>query len=107
MAITGIPAAKGEYAMALNPRLSDTAGLPIGGVWSQYLSLSYRQDKQATDLVYAVEACTNLLDGLWSTNNVSETGRADSNQWWQVTTRHSVPVTNAPARFMRLNITLP
>ncbi|HNX33728.1 MAG TPA: M6 family metalloprotease domain-containing protein [Kiritimatiellia bacterium] len=96
-----------EYAMALNPRLIDTAGLPIGGVWSQYLSLSYRQNKQATDLVYEVEACTNLLDGLWSTNNVSETLRSDSNQWWQVTTRHSVPVTNAPARFMRLNVTLP
>ena len=96
-----------EYAWALNPRLADAAGLPVGGVWSQYLMLNYRQSKMATDLVFAVESCTNLVDGLWSTNNVSEVVRQDSNQWWQVTSRHNVPVTNAPRRFMRLNVSRP
>jgi len=96
-----------EYAMGLNPRLTDTTGLPIGGVWNRYLTLSYRQNKQATDLLYEVEACSNLLNGLWTTHNVPEFLRSDSNQWWQVTARHDVPVTNAPSRFMRLKVTLP
>jgi len=96
-----------EYAWGLNPRLHDTAGLPFGGVWSPYLMLNYRQNKQATDLVFAVESCTNLLEGLWSADGVSEISRADSNLWWQVTTRHDVPVTHAPSRFLRLRITRP
>ncbi|MEI7900689.1 MAG: choice-of-anchor J domain-containing protein, partial [bacterium] len=96
-----------EYAMGLNPRLYGTAGVPVGGVWNRFLTLNYRQNKQATDLVYAVEACTNLTAGGWATNNLTEIARADSNLWWSVTTRHNVPVTNAPSRFMRLKVTLP
>ena len=96
-----------EYAMGLNPRLYDTAGVPAGGVWNQFLALNYRQNKQATDLVYAVESCTNLISGGWTNNNLTEISRADSNLWWLVNTRHNVPVTNAPSRFMRLKVTLP
>lgn len=96
-----------EYALGLNPRSADAAGLPVGGVWDPYLWLSYRQSKQATDLLYEVEACTSLVENAWSTNGVAEIARADSNQWWQVTTRHDTPVTGAPRRFMRLRVTLP
>ena len=96
-----------EYAWGLNPRQTDTTGTPVGGVWDQHLMRIYRQSKMATDLVYTVEACTNLVDRFWSTNNVSEILRADSNQWWQVTSRHDVSVTNAPSRFMRLQVTRP
>lgn len=96
-----------EYAWWLNPRVANTTGFPVGGVWNQYLAMTYRQNKQATDLVYAAEACTNLITGVWSTNNISETSRADSNQWWSVTVRHNQPATNAPRRFLRLNVTLP
>jgi hypothetical protein len=64
-------------------------------------------NKEATDLAYAVEACADLLEGAWSAEGVSELSRADSNSWWQVTGRHDVPVTGAPARFMRLKVTRP
>ncbi len=96
-----------EYAMGLNPRLGDTVGAPVGGLWNQFLTLNYRQNKQATDVAYAVESSTNLLGGVWTTNNVSETSRANSNLWWSVTVRHNVPVTNAPGRFMRLKVSIP
>ena len=96
-----------EYAMGLNPRLYDSAGFPVGGVLDQYLTLNYRQNKQATDLIYQVEACTNLTAGGWTTNGLTEISRSDSNRWWSVTTRHDVPMTNAPSRFLRLKITLP
>jgi hypothetical protein len=96
-----------EYAMGLNPRLGDTDGVPVGGLWNQFLTLNYRQNKQATDVAYAVESSTNLLGGVWTTNNVSETSRANSNLWWSVTVKHNVPVTNAPSRFMRLKVNIP
>lgn len=96
-----------EYAMGLDPRSAGTAGVPVGGLWNQFLTLNYRQNKQATDVAYAVESCTNLTDGVWTTNNISETSRADSNAWWSVTVKHDVPVTNAPSRFMRLKVDIP
>ncbi len=96
-----------EYAWGLVPWSADDIGFPVGGVWNQYLMLNYRQNKQATDLVYEVEACANLPENVWTTNSVSEVSRADSNEWWQVTTRHNVQVPNAPSRFLRLKVTLP
>ena len=96
-----------EYALGLDPKLYDATGLPGGGVWDQYLTLNYRQNKQATDLVYEVQSCTNLAAGGWTTNSLTLVSRADSNLWWSVTTRHNVPVTNAPSRFMRLRVTQP
>ena len=96
-----------EYALGLNPMVYDTAGLPGGGAWNQFLTLSYVRSKQATDIVCEVEACTNLTAGGWTTNNLTEISREDSNLWWAVTTRHDVPVTNAPCRFLRLKVFLP
>jgi len=98
-----------EYAMGLDPWASDTEGLPFGGVTAGYLTLSFRMDKIAlqagTD--YVVESCTNLVNAVWTTNDISEVARADSNTWWQSVYRHDVPVTNAPQRFLRLKVYLP
>jgi len=98
-----------EFAMGFNPRVADTEGLPFGGVTAGYLTLSFRMDKNAllagTD--YVVESCTNLVNAVWTTNEVSEVARADSNTWWQSFYRHDVPVTNAPQRFLRLKVYLP
>jgi len=96
-----------EYAWGLEPRSADVAGFPVGGVSDPYLTLTYRRNKLATDLLYEVESCADLRDALWATNDVSEVSRADSNGWWSVTSRHNVPVTGAPRRFMRLKVTLP
>jgi hypothetical protein len=93
-----------EYAWALDPLATSTSGTPGGGVIGDYLTLTYRQNKQATDLDYAVEGCTNLITAAWTTNAISEVARANSNAWWQVTERHDVPVSQAPSRFMRLRV---
>lgn len=97
-----------EYAYGLDPLSPDSTGvLPTGGVVAGYLTLSHREGKAATDVIFEVEACDNLLNPLWTTVDVSEYGREDSNTWWQVFTRHDVPVTNAPQRFLRLKISMP
>ena len=99
-----------EYAMGLDPLVYDTEGLPFGGVTAGYLTLSFRMDKEAlaAGVLYEVVACTDLLLQDWTTFNVSERlPRADSNTWWQAVFQHDVPVTNAPQRFMRLQVTLP
>ncbi len=96
-----------EYAMALDPWTPDAEGLPSGGVTAGYLTLSYRENQVAADVLFEVEACTDLLLQDWTTNGVSEILRADSNLWWQVMQRHDVPVTNAPQRFLRLKLTWP
>jgi M6 family metalloprotease-like protein len=95
-----------EYALGLDPRAADEAGLPGGGIWNRFLTLNYRQNKQATDVAYAIESCTNLANAAWTTNNVSEVSRVNSNLWWFVTAKHNTPVTNAPSRFMRLKVSV-
>ncbi|MEI7899591.1 MAG: M6 family metalloprotease domain-containing protein [bacterium] len=96
-----------EYAMGLDPKVFDTAGMPYGGVMADYLTLTYRENKFAVGVRFEVEACTSLVENVWSTNGVSEILRANSNLWWNVTTRHNVPVTDVPQRFMRLKVYLP
>lgn len=97
-----------EYAYGLDPMSADGTGvLPTGGVVAGYLTLSYREGKAATDVLFEVEACDNLLSPFWTTVDVSEYGRDDSNTWWQVFMRHDVPVTNAPQRFLRLKVSMP
>lgn len=93
-----------EYAHLLNPKLYNFSGTPTGGVVNANLQLVYRQNKNATDLTFVVEACTNLVVGDWSTNGVSEFSRVDNGDWWKVTAQHDVPTTNAPSRFMRLKL---
>ncbi len=96
-----------EYALGLDPRIPDSDGRPIGGILGGYLLYSYRESKQATDVVFEVEVCDDLAAPVWTTADVSEVLRADSNTWWQVTTRCDTPVGGAPSRFMRLKVTLP
>lgn len=96
-----------EYAYGLDPTVSDTAGLPFGGVKDNHLFWTYHQNKSATDVTFLVEACTSLLDHAWTTVDVSELSRNDSNTWYLVTVIHDVAVTNYPIRFLRLKVTVP
>ena len=93
-----------EYAWAMDPWDPDTAGLPGGGLSGGYLTLTFRESKQVGDLTFLPVACTDLTLGNWGSSNITEVSRMDSNTWWQVTVRHDVPVSNAPARFMRLRL---
>jgi M6 family metalloprotease-like protein len=98
-----------EYAMGLDPNdPSDAAFAWGGGVVGDYLTYTYRESKTVTDVTFVVEACTSLVDQAWTTDNVYQVvSRGDSNTWWQVLSRHNVPVTNAPSRFLRLKVYLP
>lgn len=73
-----------EYAMGLDPWHFDTTGLPTGGVTDQHLFLTYRENMAASNVVFAVEACTNLITQDWTTNGVTQKSKANSNTWWQV-----------------------
>jgi len=97
-----------KYALGLNPTNGTVNGLPTAAVSSNnYLTLTYRQNKQATDISYAVEACGSLVPNSWSTNGLVVISQADSNTYWSVTVRDSVPMTNAVSRFMRLKVIKP
>ena len=96
-----------EYAYGLDPRVYNTTGFPVGSFADNHLTLTYRESKAASNVVFAVEACTSLVAQNWTTNGVSEILRSNSNTWWQVTDWHNVPMTNAPVRFMRLKVYLP
>jgi hypothetical protein len=96
-----------EYAWAMDPWDPDTTGRPGGGVSGGQLTLTFRESKQAGDLFFLPVACTDLTLGDWDPSDITEVSRADSNTWWQVTVRHDVPASNAPARFMRLELMPP
>ena len=96
-----------EYALALDPMIQDSEFAMDGGVTAGYLTLSYRKNPLATDVTFTVEACDDLAVQNWTTVDVSETGIEDYISWLWITTRHDVPVADAPRRFLRLKITPP
>ena len=97
-----------KYALALDPWLASVSGLPSAVLTTNgYLTLTYRQNKQATNLNFAVQACSLLTDGSWSTNGLTSVSIVDCNTWWNVTIRDAVPISSATNRFMRLKVTKP
>ncbi|MDW8344746.1 MAG: right-handed parallel beta-helix repeat-containing protein [Verrucomicrobiae bacterium] len=101
-----------EYAFRTEPLASnDTSRLPVVGLTipstTRYLTLTYRQNKAATDLVFEPQAAGALTNGAWSSTGVVEIGREDAGDWWRVTARDSVPVNAAQQRFMRLRVRNP
>ncbi len=96
-----------EFAMALNPLAHDAGSAMTGGVTAGYLTLSHRENPDASDILFEVEGCSDLSLQDWTTVDVTEVLREYTNTWYWVTTRHDVPVTNAPQRFLRLKVTMP
>jgi hypothetical protein len=92
-----------EYALALNPKLSDANGLPTAGRNGGYLTMTYRLNQVATDILVFVEASDNLAADSWFPVAV-ETERVEMGSYWLVTVRDAVPITSAPHRFMRLHV---
>jgi hypothetical protein len=97
-----------EYAFGLNPRSPDSAeGHPeptivdVGG--ESYLALRYRESKAAEGLEFKVEAADGL--GNWLADavlvEVNDRGDYRENVW-----RDSVPLSQAPRRFIRLRVNL-
>ncbi|MCS7048192.1 MAG: PKD domain-containing protein [Verrucomicrobiae bacterium] len=101
-----------EYALRGDPWLPDTAILlPTVGLTTpsttRYLTLTYRQNKSATDLLFQPQAAGALTNSAWSSTGVVEIRREDGGDWWRVTARDSVPVDATQSRFMRLKVSGP
>ena len=89
-----------EYALNLDPTVSNTFGLPTGALTNGFLTMTYTKVKDATDLVYTAESAASPA-GAWSSSN------ADVDQAWRiidngnteaVTARDLTSATSAPSR---------
>ena len=93
-----------KYALALDPMSCGTGGLPAVSPQDGYLTLTYRRNKKATDVSYAVQATDYLDEENWqpATTVLSQT---DEGAYWLVTVRDTLPLEQHPHRFMRLQVT--
>lgn len=96
-----------EYAFGLEPRVVNTTGRPTMSQQTGYLCLTYRESMAATDVTYAVQACSNLFTGDWSSTGLAQLSKVNKTTYWEVTVRDAVLMTNAPQRFMRVKVTAP
>lgn len=92
-----------KYALALDPMICGTAGLPTVAQQDGYLALTYRKNKTATDVTYTVQVAEDLTGNAWTpaTTVVSQTDQGDH---WLVTMRDTVPYAGQAQRFMRLQV---
>jgi hypothetical protein len=92
-----------KYALALEPFACGSDQLPSPGEASGYLTLTFRRNKQATDITFAVEAGSELNG--WNPAG-AEISRLDRGDHWLVTVQDTVSIHEAPRRFMRLVVEL-
>lgn len=108
-----------KYGMGLNPTNRNVGIYILGGLTNlvgesnvpdgNYLFLGYRRSLSATDVDFFVKGKTNLADvtELWLTNNIVELSPwsvGEPGVWSWVYNVHTTPSTNAPQRFLRLEI---
>jgi hypothetical protein len=55
-------------------------------------------------LDFTVEGCDSLTLTNWDAAGLLELAPADMGGSWQITVRDSSPISNAPARFLRLKV---
>ena len=92
-----------EYGLDLNPKLSDNFALPSPFISAGYLTLSYMPNLSATDLAFAVESSTDLLN--WGTTDVVDLTPVVPIPPGSKTYRYKYPVSQAPHAFLRLRVT--
>ena len=95
-----------EYALDLNPKAAETNGSPFA-TFKERLVLNYRQNKDAVDVTFVVEARDALDAGAWSSDSLIEISRENFGSHWLVSVQDSAYTTNTPARFMRLRVKRP
>jgi len=108
-----------KYGMGLSPTTLNTGTYILGGLTNvvgapliddgNYLYFIYRRSLTATDLDFFVKGKTNLADvaELWTTNNIVQLTPWTIGQtgvWSWVYNLHTTPITNAPQRFLRLEV---
>lgn len=94
-----------EYAFGLNPLIAD--GTDILPVTSEdgFLTLTYRLNKDAVDITVTPEAGAALDLAGWDPAAVVEVSRTDHGDYWRIKVRDTVPVGDAPQRFLHLRVT--
>ena len=96
-----------EYALRLNPKVPDATGGVAGGLpgveaAAGGVSLVYRKNLAATDLVFTVEESSDAgVSDPWEAAGVSETVLADDGQVQRI---RATMATQAPRAFLRLKV---
>lgn len=93
-----------EYAIGLDPLAASLDGLPDGGVLGGYLTLAVQKNPDATDVTCRVQVSGDPGAGpAWGTDET--TILQDTPTLLEV--RDNIPVSSAPRRFIRLQVTRP
>ncbi len=97
-----------EYALGLDPKRGDAAGLPAGSLvdegGEQYLALTFRRQRHAADLSYRVGATGDLAD--WGAEATIVVGAPQDNGdgTETVTIRDHAPLSAGSRRALRLEV---
>ncbi len=92
-----------EYALNLNPSQADQSALPTSVVTNDHLTLSLKPNPAATDLTFAIQASTDLIN--WSTTAVEEVTPLSDLATGKHTFRFSQPLSTTPRGFLRVSVT--
>lgn len=98
-----------EYGLGTHPLT--TSQPPTQGIVNissaSYLTLTFRRRIGPSDAGYAVEATSDLINGAWLPDPVQHGTPVDNGDGTEtVTFRDIVPIGSAPARFLRIRITV-
>ena len=97
-----------KYALGLNPtQVVASSQLPIGSLQSNsgqsYLTLTVNRAAEPTDVTYIVQVSSDLQNWVSGSSNTVTLANTAS----QLIVRDNTPVSAAPARFIRLEVTNP
>ncbi len=95
-----------EFALNLNPNVTDVSGLPVGAVEGDFMTLTYTKRKDS-DAVVTPEVSGNLENWASGSGNVVQTLLSDDGvtETWKA--RDLTPVSTANMRYMRLHVVVP
>lgn len=92
-----------KYAMAIGPR--SPAIMPEISQNNGFLTLKYRRNNQAPDLIFTVQACDSVNNGQWVDLATSTSNTMNPNPFSEITVQDTVKIADQLHRFMRLKVT--
>jgi hypothetical protein len=93
-----------EYAMGLQPKISETTNRPYARLEDGYFTLTYTQSKAATDASLTIEQSNDLVT--WQTGDtyVQPVSQVDLGALRQITVRIAIPGNAASLGFLRFRV---
>lgn len=91
-----------EFALGADPKVSDRTALPAVTAVSDYLTISYLPNPEATDVNYIVEAATDLSN--WSSADIEPVNVINPNPPGLRTFRYRIPISQSENVFLRLRL---